>query len=70
MKTTPDLLFGLLAGVLFGLFVTLCVVEGIIQRSSNARGWIGFSGLVGYLIVMSVRGWWFGRKTPPAPTRS
>jgi hypothetical protein len=65
-----DWLFGLLAGVLFGLFIALSIVDGIIQPSSDDRGWIGFSGLIGYLIVCSVRGWLLWRKNPPASTRS
>jgi hypothetical protein len=63
---TPDWWFGLLAGVLFGLFIALSVVDGIFEPSPDARRWIGFYGLVGYMIVVLVRGWRLKRKNRPA----
>jgi hypothetical protein len=67
---TPDWWFGLLAGMLFGLFIALSIVDGIFQPSTDARGWIGFSGLVGYVIVVTVRGWRLRPKNSPASTQS
>lgn len=66
---TPDWWFGLLAGVLFGHYVALSVVDGIFQPCSDARGWIGLSGLVASLTVVQVRSWRFRAKTLPASTR-
>jgi hypothetical protein len=63
---TPDWWLGLLAGVLFGHYIALCMVDGIIQPSSDAKKWIGVSGLIGNLIVVQVRSWRFRSKTPPA----
>jgi hypothetical protein len=67
---TPDWWFGILAGVLFGHFIALNLVEYFIAPSSNARSYIGLAGMVGYLIVVYVRLWRLRRKNPPASTPS
>jgi hypothetical protein len=71
---TSDWLLGLLAGVLFGLFLAFLAtsfVESILGPSSEARSYIGIFGLVGYFIVVSVRNWRLLRpKNPPTSTQS
>jgi hypothetical protein len=65
---TPDWWLGLLAGVLFGQFIEMSIVEGVFQPSSDARRWIGLSGFLAFLIVVQVRWWRFRSKNPSAPT--
>jgi hypothetical protein len=64
---TPDWLFGLLAGVLFGLFIAMTCLERVfdsLEASSGTRSLIGIFGFVGYLIVLLVRHWWRQKNTP------
>jgi hypothetical protein len=65
---TPDWSFGVLAGVLFGHYIALSLVDGIFQPSSDARRLIGLSGLIAFLIVLEVRRWWLRSKNTPAST--
>jgi hypothetical protein len=65
---TPDWWFGLVAGVLFGLFLALNFLERIFAPGSDAGSYIGLFGLVGYLIVVHVRRWRLRPKNPSAST--
>jgi len=65
---TPDWWAGLLAGVLFGLFLAMSFVERIFQPSPDVRSYIGIFGLVGYLIVVLVRSWRLRPKNPSTST--
>lgn len=64
----PDWWFGLLAGVLFGHYIALSIVDGIFQPSSDTKNWIGVSSFNANLIVVQVRSWRLRSKNPPAPT--
>jgi len=63
---TPDWVCGLLAGMLFGIFLAMSFVE---EFSSDARSYIGIFGLVGCFIVTAVRGR-LRVKRPPTSTQS
>ena len=65
---TPDWWFGVLAGVLFGLFMAMSFVERFFEPSSDARSYIGLFGLFGCLIVVHVRRWRLRLKNPPMST--
>ena len=65
---TPDWWLRILTGVLFGHYIALSIVDGIFQPSSDAKHWIGVSGLIANLIVVQVRSWRFRSKNPPAST--
>jgi hypothetical protein len=52
---TPDWLFGLFAGMLFGLWVAMIFIEKIFEPSSDARSYIGIVSIFGYLTVVLVR---------------
>jgi membrane associated rhomboid family serine protease len=66
---TPDWWLGILTGELFGLYLALSLIDGIFQPSTDAKNWIGVSGLIGSLIVVMVRSWRFRRNKVPASTR-
>jgi hypothetical protein len=42
-------------GILFGVFIALNIIDGIFEPSPDAKRWIGFSAILGYLIVLMVR---------------
>ncbi len=65
---TPDWSFGCLAGVLFGHYIALNLLDGIYQNSSDTRHLIGIVGLIAFLIVIEVRKWCLRSKNPPAST--
>ena len=70
---TPDWLFGLLAGMLFGLFIAMSCLErllDLLEAGSGTRGFIGISGMIGYLIVLLVRHWSRQRKNTPMSEQS
>ena len=70
---TPDWLFGLLAGVLFGLFIAMSCLERLLdslEASSGTRSYIGIFGMIGYLIVLLVRHWSRQRKNTPMSAQS
>jgi hypothetical protein len=66
---TPDWLFGFHAGILFGLYIALNVVDGIYQPSTDAKRLIGLSGMIAFLVVIEVRKWRLRSKNPPASTQ-
>jgi len=70
---TPDWLFGLLAGVLFGLFIAMTCLERVfdsLKASSDTRSYIGIFGFIGYLIVLLVRSRWLRRKNTSTSAES
>ena len=66
---TPDWWTGVLAGLFFGIWITMSFVEHFFQPSPDARSYIGIAGLFCSLIVTWVRRWWLRPKNPPASTR-
>jgi xanthosine utilization system XapX-like protein len=65
---TPDYLFGLYAGTLFGIFLAMTIVKTV-EPSPDVRSYIGLFGLFGMLAVINVRHRVL-RKTPPSSTQS
>jgi hypothetical protein len=65
---TPDWNLGFWAGVLFGLYLALGLVDNVFHASAEVKRWIGISGIIGSLIVIQVRHWRFRSKKPPAST--
>jgi hypothetical protein len=67
---TPDWSLGFHAGILFGLYIALNVIDGIFQPGSNASRLIGIFGLIAFLIVIEVRKWRLRSKNTPPSTQS
>lgn len=65
---TPDWSLGFWAGVLFGLYIALGLVDNAYHADSDVKRWIGLSGLIGSLIVMHVRRRRFQSQNPPTST--
>ncbi len=65
---TPDWSFGFLAGLSFGQYIALGVVDRIFQIGPDAKRWIGISGMIAFLIVLEVRRWRLRSKEPPVST--
>jgi xanthosine utilization system XapX-like protein len=64
---TPDYLFGLHAGTLFGIYVAMTFVH-LAEPSSAVRSYLGLFGLFGMFAVIHVRQWAI-RRTPPTSTQ-
>jgi hypothetical protein len=61
---TPDWLFGLLAGTLFGLYIDMAIGQTF-EPGPDARSYIGLVGMFGFLAVISLRQWYLRKNAPP-----
>jgi hypothetical protein len=61
---TPDWLFGLLAGTLFGLYIDMAIGQTF-EPSPDARSYIGLIGMFGFLAVIILRHRWLRKNAPP-----